>query len=339
MGLSLLIVVLHYRGLDDTLECIASLGRQSYRNQPDTNQSTDDIHTVVVDNASADGLRDRLAAEYPWVEVLELAENRGWSGGNNAGIRIALARRMDVVCLLNNDTVLPADAVEKLLATAAFLGPCILHPAINSYDEGDGVQLDPAIPQPPELRATPIVGRPGVFEISSINGACLMAHLSVFLRIGLIDERFFLLCDDADLGARAVAAGYRMFCDASVRIQHKESRSFGGRRKPIKTYYGVRNILLFCEKHDGVWRNLLRAARTVVWTAWGAAEVGGADPRTLWGLLRWSLSSDLFARAVRMGVRDYLLRRFGRINKGHEDILTAGYDQHAVPQWSQRCDL
>ena len=339
MGLSLLIVVLHYRGLDDTLECIASLDHQSYRNQHNTDQSAGDIQTVVVDNASADGLRDRLAADYPWVEVLELAENRGWSGGNNAGIGVALARRMDVVCLLNNDTVLPVGAVETLLATATFLGPCILHPAINSYDQDDGVQLDPTIPQPPELRVTPITGRAGLFEISSINGAFLMAHVGVFLRIGLIDERFFLLCEDADLGARAVAAGYRIFCDTSVRIQHKQSRSFGGRRKPIKTYYGLRNVLLFCEKQDGIWRNLLRAGRTVVWTAWGAAEAGGADPRTAWGLLRWSLSSDLFARAVRMGVRDYLLRRFGRINKADEDVLTAGRDRHAVVQWSRRCDL
>ncbi len=316
--------MLHYGGLDDTLECIASLSRQSYRNKLDVGPAEGDVRIVVVDNASADGLRDRLAAEYPWVEIIELPDNRGWSGGNNAGIRLALARGTDVVCLLNNDTVLPVGAIERLLATAVRLGPCILHPAINSYDPADDVQLDPTIPRPPELRATPVPGLADVFEINSVNGACLLAHLGVFDRIGLIDERFFLLCEDADLGARALAAGYHLFCDASVRIRHKQSRSFGGLRRPIKTYYGIRNSLLFHEKQDGAWRTLPRSGRMIVRAAWGAARSGGGDPRSGWSLLRWSLSSDMFARAVRMGVRDYLLRRFGRINQRDEHLLIAG---------------
>ena len=65
-GPSLLIIVLHYSGLDDTLECVASLGQQTYRN----------VHTVVVDNGSVEPLNPRLAAAYPWVEILEMAENR-----------------------------------------------------------------------------------------------------------------------------------------------------------------------------------------------------------------------------------------------------------------------
>ena len=184
MGLSLLIVVLHYSGLDDTLECLVSLGRQSYG----------DAHTVVIDNGSADKPGPRIAADHPWVEVIELAENRGWSGGNNAGIGVAIAGNYDVVCLLNNDTVLPDGAVERLMATAAFLGPCILHPAINSYCVDDDVQLDPTIPHPPDLRVTPVARHAGVFEISAVNGACLLVHLAVLKDIGLIDERFFLLC-------------------------------------------------------------------------------------------------------------------------------------------------
>ena len=313
MGLSLLIVVLHYSGLDDTLECLVSLGRQSYG----------DAHTVVIDNGSADKPGPRIAADHPWVEVIELAENRGWSGGNNAGIGVAIAGNYDVVCLLNNDTVLPDGAVERLMATAAFLGPCILHPAIDSYCVDDDVQLDPTIPHPPDLRVTPVARHAGVFEISAVNGACLLVHLAVLKDIGLIDERFFLLCEDADLGRRAVRAGYRLFCDVRVRIRHKESRSFGGRRKPIKTYYGVRNKLLYHEKHECKWRSFLIVGRDLAWMMWSTAEAAGAPPRSWWGLLRWSLSDNGFARAGRMGVRDYLLRRFGRLNKPDEEILLA----------------
>ena len=312
MGPSLFIVVLHYSGLEDTLECVASLGRQTYGS----------AHTVVVDNGTGAGLATGLAVDYPWVEVVELAENLGWSGGNNVGIRLAMERGYDIVCLLNNDTVVPERAIEGLMETTAFLPPCILHPAIDSYGLDDEVQLDPSISQPSFLTIRPVPGRPSLFEIDSVNGACLMVHTKVFQDIGLIDERFFLLCEDGDFGARAVKAGYRLYCETSVRIQHKESQSFGGRRKPIKTYYGIRNRLLCIEKHDRTSRKLLQSGRGLFWTASGLAGAAETQPFTWWGFVRWSFSSDIFARALRMGVRDFLLHRFGRINRRDEEILT-----------------
>lgn len=316
MGLSLLIVVLHYRGLDDTLECLASLGRQTYTN----------VHTVVVDNGSGDKLAARLAEGYPWAEVLELEENRGWSGGNNAGIGLAIERNHDLVCLLNNDTVLPERVVERLVETMAFLGPCFLHPAIDSYGLDNEVQLDPTIPAPSYMNVTPVPGRGDLFEIDVTNGCCLLADVSVFQHIGLIDDRFFLLCEDTDLGKRAAAAGYHIFCDTTVRIQHKESRSFGGRRKPIKTYYSVRNMFLYTEKQIGFSRDIFRFGRYLAWTVWRTAEATGSQHRSWWRLACWVVSSDTFARATRMGVRDYLLRRFGRINKRDEIKLTSSTD-------------
>lgn len=310
MGLSLLIVVLHYSGPEDTRECMASLGRQSYEN----------FHTLVVENGAIEPLDPAFAAQFPAVEVLRLGENLGWSGGNNAGIRLAIERDYDAVCLLNNDTILPEHAVARLMETAEALGPCILNPAIESYGADETPQLDPTIPEPPGLVATPVPDRSGVFEVNTASGCCLIAHLSVFRRIGLIDERFFLLFEDADINRRAVAAGCHIYCDAGARIQHKESKSFGGRRAPIKTYYSVRNMLLYHEKHGANGRGWLAMLRHLPWTVWGVAEASGAQLRSWWGLLGWIVSKDLFARAVRMGVRDYLLRRFGRLNQ--RDALT-----------------
>ena len=310
-GLSLLIIVLHYSGLDDTFECLASLGMQAYQN----------VHTIVVDNGSVEKPNPRLSAAYPWVEILEMPENRGWSGGNNAGIRLAIARDYDWICLLNNDTVLPENALVRLMETAALLGPNVLHPAIDSYGDDNEIQFDPTIPEPPVMTAKTVPGRAGLYEVSAVNGSCLLAHVDVFRKIGLIDERFFLLCEDADFGARAVAAGFHLFCDIEVRIQHKESRSFGGRRKPIKTYYGLRNMLLFWEKHERHQRSYLEYGRDLAWMVWGTAEAAGIAPRSWWDLLCWSLSKDVFARAVRMGLRDYVFRRFGRVNKRDESTL------------------
>jgi GT2 family glycosyltransferase len=186
------IIVLHYRNLADTIECLNSIAAQTYAN----------IRTILIDNGSNDSPLTDLAADYPWVELVTLAENLGWSGGNNVGIRAALAQGVDFVCLLNNDTVLPEQAVERLMATATTLGACLLHPAIDSYGVDDSVQLDPTIPEPAYLTVVPVPAVPDVYQISAVNGACLLVHRAVFAAIGLIDERFFLLCEDADFARR-----------------------------------------------------------------------------------------------------------------------------------------
>jgi GT2 family glycosyltransferase len=311
VSLSLAIVVLHYRSVGDTIECLDSIARQA--GPP--------FQTILVENGAVEPLGDDFEARYPWLQRVTLAENCGWSGGNNMGIRLALACGADVICLLNNDTVLPDGALARLMATQAALGPSLLHPVIDSYGDDALVQLDPSIPIPDYLKVTERAECPGVYQISAVNGACLLVHRDVFEAVGFIDERFFLLCEDADFARRAVNAGYPMFCDTAVRIQHKESRAFGGRRLPIKTYYGFRNTLLFYAKHENYMRNARKLLRDLAWMAWGTARAAGVAPGGWWHLLRWALSADPFARAARMGVRDYALRRFGKLRASDEDAL------------------
>src|SRR4030095_5390109 len=58
--------------------------------------------TVLVDNGATYGSADYVRATYPWVRVVALPENRGFAGGNNAGVREARGR---YVAFLNNDAV------------------------------------------------------------------------------------------------------------------------------------------------------------------------------------------------------------------------------------------
>ncbi len=313
MTLSLLIVVLHYSGVPDTLACLASLA----------GEISDAVHVVVINNGSGEHPRAAIAATYPWAEIIDLPENLGWSGGNNVGIRLAQRRGYNLVCLLNNDTIVRPGTIARLLQTAAALGPCLLHPLIYSYGRADEAQLDPTLPHPPDMRATPAANLPGVFAIDMVNGACLLAFVAVFDAIGLIDERFFLLCEDADLGRRAQAGGFTSYCDTAALIEHKESRAFGGKHTPIKTYYGLRNTLLYHEKRGGIrhWPRILSG--NIVWTIGNTARADGLDPRTITVLLAWFFSRRIYARAVRMALRDYVFRRFGRLNCADEAILKA----------------
>ena len=66
---------------------------------------------IVVDNASSDGSADMLAREYPRVQCIANAENRGFGAANNQGFAVMKGK---YALLINTDAVLTEGAVEKL---------------------------------------------------------------------------------------------------------------------------------------------------------------------------------------------------------------------------------
>ncbi len=114
---TLSIIIVSYnarRHLEDCLESLTSA-------PPSTPH---DI--VVVDNASTDGSVAAVTRRWPGVKVIDQPANVGFAAGNNVGIRASTGA---LVLLLNNDTIVPAGAIDalvaRLLATqdAAVAGP------------------------------------------------------------------------------------------------------------------------------------------------------------------------------------------------------------------------
>jgi GT2 family glycosyltransferase len=71
-----------------------------------------DAEVIVVDNASLDGSTEMVRRDFPHVRLLANSNNRGFTGGNNDGLRLA---SRPWVLFLNPDTV-PGDALEQMLA-------------------------------------------------------------------------------------------------------------------------------------------------------------------------------------------------------------------------------
>jgi len=302
----LLVVILNYNGIGDTLACLASLRHQTFVPS-----------VLVIDNASRDDDLSPIASGFPDVEVIRLDRNLGWAGGNNVGLRLGLERGFQNICLLNNDTVLAPDAMAELLAAAEAVrstmgAPGLLHPMIHDFDNASRAQLDPG-PEPatPEPAARVLAARHDVVEFDWAYGACLLIPAALARRIGLLDERFFLQLEEQDYFHRAAAAGMRSYCARRSRVLHKESISFGGRVTPAKTYYQVRNTLLLSEKHHSM-TAAWAALRRLVWALRHQASAARPRAASGFGFARWMLSADPLARAARHGVRDYLLRRFGQ---------------------------
>jgi GT2 family glycosyltransferase len=297
-----LIVILNFNGIGDTLECLTSLRGQTWQN----------IAVQVIDNGSETDDLGRIAARFPEVEVIALPDNLGWAGANNIGIRHALDRGVDYVCLLNNDTVLDPTAIEHLVVAAAELGrPCLLHPTIAYFDDPATWQLNP---QP---RLSPVAAVPEsdatrhIVEMDWAYGACLLLPASVLKSVGMLDERFFLQLEETDYFLRARALEIQSFCASRARILHKESASFGGGITDTKTYYQVRNSFLLAEKHTRTLSGFLCAARSVTWALRNQARNTGVEIKGWPDFLLWLLSADPIPRAARQGLGDYIRRRFG----------------------------
>ena len=101
-------VVLNWNGWADTLECMGALRECTYPR----------LTIIVVDNGSTNDSVARIKSAYPDILLLESGSNLGFSGGNNIGIRHALALGADFVWLLNNDTRPAADALDALVEKA-----------------------------------------------------------------------------------------------------------------------------------------------------------------------------------------------------------------------------
>jgi GT2 family glycosyltransferase len=296
MKRSVLVIILSFNCKADTRLCLESLQAQAVR----------DFDILVVDNHSTDGAPALLKAEFPQVEMVEMAENRGWAGGNNAGISLAMARGYGFVCLLNSDTVVTDGAIGTLRAAAQAIGPCLLHPAIAYADRSQGMQLSHETLGGGQRVEAFAPHR--IFEMDHAYGACLFVDITIFQRIGLFDERFFLQLEETDFFCRAQRAGFRAYLAEAALIIHAESKSFGGSTTPVKLYYTTRNRCLLTEKHDATWRGYVALLRRTYWSLDKCNT--SARRRSFW---RWLFSSAPHARAARLALRDYALRRFGPI--------------------------
>ncbi len=287
---TLAVVVLGWNGLALTRATLGSLARcrvpEGWR-----------VRVLVVDNGSTDGSPQAIATEYPWAELLALAGNRRFAGGNNAGLERALAGGADAVMLLNNDVQADPGLYEKLLAAlaadpgAGAAAPLIYHAAPTDLVWYAGGRCHPALAHASHvgLRARDRGQFRSVVPTGYLTGCCLLATAEAWRRVGPLDERYFIYAEDADWSLRARAAGYRLLFVPTARLWHEVSASSGGATSPWKVYQRLRaNLRLFARHAHGLaritWLPAFLAQQAALWTvlaARGKFAAASAIPRAL----------------------------------------------------------
>lgn len=258
------VVIPNWNGRHFLKPCLDSLLAQTYPQ----------VEIIIADNASADGSQDFLREHYPGVTLIELPENRGFTGACNAGMEAA---RGEYIALLNNDTEVDARWVEVVISVFA------QHPDVGIvaskmllfdrrdylHTAGDFFTLDGR------------AGNRGVWqrdtgqydeeaEVFSACGGSSAYRKTMLDQIGLLDDDFFFSLEDIDLAWRAQLAGWRCLYTPGAIVYHHLSATGGG---VTASYYDGRNLLYVLAKNypTALWRRhrwkIIKAQARIAWEA------------------------------------------------------------------------
>ncbi|MHC1481041.1 glycosyltransferase family 2 protein [Frateuria aurantia] len=210
----------------------------------------------LVDNASSDGVPQREAAARQSdgrLQLLQQTRNLGFGAAVNRGAMRAGGTHL---LILNPDCLLAAGSLGQLLASLQRDPRAGLVGAVVCDAEGR--------PDPASRRHDPLLRRalatllrlhgdagvavagawpPERVVCDAVSGALMLLPRRAWLAVGGFDEGYFLHCEDLDLCRRLRDAGYRVWLDGAVRVEHGKGGS--SRHRPVFVSW---------HKHRGMWR-------------------------------------------------------------------------------------
>ncbi len=246
--------VLNHNGRRWLRGCLDSLARTDYPA----------LDVTVIDNGSTDGSQEFVRQMYPWVDLLALGKNLGFSAAYN---RFLERTASPLAVLLNNDTEAVDPAWIGSLAAALDHDPTLAAATCKmqylrrperlnsvggraywwtgSFDVGDGEGDAGQYDDPP-------------IEPFAFCGGAAMVRVAAVQEVGGFDERLFAYREDFDLSWRLRLRGYRIAYVPAARVLHAGGAAWGPHSQS-KLYLSSRNWLRSMVKNYAaatLWRAL-----------------------------------------------------------------------------------
>lgn len=181
---------------------------------------------IVVDNCSTDNTSSFLKDNYSQVtKIIESKENLGFGRANNLGISLALELNSDFVFLLNQDTVIEKDTIQKLLEVSSKnLDFGIISPI---HSDGQGILLDESFlyyidRQAKDLISDSLLNKElkNIYEVEMINAAAWFIPKKTFDIVGGFDPMFFLYGEDDNFCQRILYHNLKIGITPNTAIKH-----------------------------------------------------------------------------------------------------------------------
>jgi len=198
------VVIVNYNAGEILLECIASVRQQAGQ-------------IIVVDNASTDNSIAALQNAYPAIRIICNERNLGFAAACNLGAKVAGG---DHVLFLNPDCILETNTIQILLKAVhsaddvGMVGGLLTDPEGTEQSGGRRAvptpwrsfvrafgfnvlsNLHPRLFSDFALHKQPLPDHPVVVE--AISGACMLVRREALENVGLLDEGYFMHCEDLD---------------------------------------------------------------------------------------------------------------------------------------------
>ncbi len=197
------------------------------------------IELLVVDNDSKDGSAEMVSEQFPGVRLIRLGANAGFARASNAGLRES---RGELLLLLNPDTELLDSALVQMAGfltthpSVGAVGPALVYPDGRHQHAAFRfptlwMSLFDFFPMNHQLIDSrlngryPIRGGDTPFPIDHPLGAAIMMKRETLEEVGLLDEAFFMYCEEIDWCMRAKRSGWQIYQVPSARVIHHAAQS------------------------------------------------------------------------------------------------------------------
>jgi len=262
------IIVLNWNNSKDTIACLESLKKQTYRDfdiilldNGSTDNSVSEIREWIIDplnkfkfsEYTKDGIeKNRITiprnnSDFNRISLVLNNENLGFAAGNNVGIKLAMDSKIYThVYLLNNDTVLESESIELLMSSIEKNPEIeVATPKITYFDDPNyiwncggninriGIRkynyAKESVERCPENN----------FKITFVTGCALLISTKIILKYGMLTEMFFFGEEDWEFSMRMKENNINIYCIPTSVVMHKVSSS-------SNSYFKKNNISKAC---------------------------------------------------------------------------------------------
>lgn len=280
------IVLVNYKSWKDTIECLESIYKLSYKNIQiliiDNSPSNESIENITKwANGSIETIYtsfkelvyplEQKPLEYKFLKekdllkkvysekllIIKALHNSGFSAANNIGLKYInkVANKEDSVWLLNNDTVVSKNALTNLIQRFDEIQNCgILGSKLIEYNSPDTIQAIGGNYNS-WLGKITMVGQnlPITEECNNVKfdypiGASMFIKVNYLKQVGLMEEKYFLYFEEYDWVLRGKKKGYQASIAFDSVVYHKGGGSSGGTSSQLADFYGIRSKILFTKK-------------------------------------------------------------------------------------------
>lgn len=250
-------VILNYNSSGDCQKCVAYLQKQTYQN----------LTTIIVDNASPDP-NEKVALKNieraTGVQLIFNNENRGFSAGNNVGLREAVKCDADWMIVINPDVELrDPEYVSYVMAQ------------IEKWPDAAVVGTDTRLPsgekQNPMREITPfeeifwplemVKQKLGMWDgyraedktgyCEKVSGCCFFISREYVEKANYLDETIFMYCEEPILAKSVVSNGYKELYihEVTANHEHFNHKKPGNSASKMQTF--LKSRLYYIQKYSG----------------------------------------------------------------------------------------